>query len=441
MVISALPTLEAKVMVKKYIQEKLKKSEFMRHILILMLGTGLAQAIPILVSPIISRVYSPAEYSIFALYTSIVSIGATIVTLRYEQLIVLVKNKKEALNMTLLAFSIVIILLSIFIIFSLIIGKTYLLSLIHAEEMAPYFYLIFIGIFLTALAQILNYVFSCEKKYKNLAGIKIIQMGSLTTTQVCLGINGFGGLGLIAGNVIGNFVANAVLLRSFFKNIFNKSNISLKKIKELTRNYKKFPLYNTVSDTINVLASNLHIVLFLKYFGQEIVGIIAFTSLLFLAPISLISNSFSQVFYQKISTIESKEHLLKVYNGGLKYLLQIAAIVIAVSFLLPNNLIPFVFGEKWAGTSAYLLPLAVWFGFQFVGSSLSMIYVRLHKLGFLLTLNIINALSTYFIIYGGNIFSWAIYKTVLVFCLVKAMLYGCTAVLGIYVIKSSNGKL
>ena len=428
-------------MLKQYIQARLKTSEFLNHVLILMLGTGLAQAIPILASPIISRIYSPAEYGVFGLYTSMVSIGATFITLRYEQVIVLAKTSKDALNLVILTFLISIVFLAALMIGTAVIGKSHVLSLLQAESMAPYFYLLFPGILLTTIVQILNYALSREKKYKDLAAMKLVQMGGLTITQLGLGIKGFNGMGLIMGNVIGNLLASIFLLQNFFKHILTIPDISIRRMNELARNYKKFPLYNTFGDTINVVAANLHIILFLKYFGQEVTGIIAFTSLLFLAPVSLIATSFSQVFYQKIATLESKASLLAAYYNGLKYLLPIAAAMILVALLIPHNLIPFIFGEKWTGTSTYLLPLSVWFGFQFVGSSLSMIYVRLHRLGFLLAINILNISSTFFIIYGGYAFALSAFQTVLAFCITKAIVYAGTAGLGIYIIKSTHEKL
>jgi len=47
---------------------KLKlKSEFAKNVLTLMTGTTIAQAIPIAISPILTRIYTPEDFGVFAL--------------------------------------------------------------------------------------------------------------------------------------------------------------------------------------------------------------------------------------------------------------------------------------------------------------------------------------------------------------------------------------
>ena len=54
---------------------KLKlKSEFTRNVLTLMTGTTIAQAIPIAINPILTRLYTPEDFGVFALFIAITSI-------------------------------------------------------------------------------------------------------------------------------------------------------------------------------------------------------------------------------------------------------------------------------------------------------------------------------------------------------------------------------
>lgn len=54
-------------MVKKFFP----KGEFTRNVLTLMTGTTIAQAIPVAISPILTRIYTPQDFGIFALFVSI----------------------------------------------------------------------------------------------------------------------------------------------------------------------------------------------------------------------------------------------------------------------------------------------------------------------------------------------------------------------------------
>ncbi|WP_310441139.1 hypothetical protein [Sulfurimonas sp.] len=75
---------------------KLKpRSEFSRNVLTLMTGTTIAQAIPIAISPILTRIYTPEDFLVFALYMAIASILSVIATGRYEMAIMLPKYDKN----------------------------------------------------------------------------------------------------------------------------------------------------------------------------------------------------------------------------------------------------------------------------------------------------------------------------------------------------------
>jgi len=54
---------------------KLKpRSEFSKNVLTLMTGTTIAQAIPIAITPILTRLYTPEDFGVFALFIVIIFI-------------------------------------------------------------------------------------------------------------------------------------------------------------------------------------------------------------------------------------------------------------------------------------------------------------------------------------------------------------------------------
>lgn len=83
---------------------KLKpKSEFSRNVLTLMTGTTISQALPIAVAPILTRIYSPEDFGLFAFYFAIVSILAVLATGRYELAIALPKKRDDAYQIVILS--------------------------------------------------------------------------------------------------------------------------------------------------------------------------------------------------------------------------------------------------------------------------------------------------------------------------------------------------
>ena len=74
----------------------LNSDDFKSNVVKLVFGTGLAQVLPIAVLPILTRMYSPEEFGIFAIYMAVAGILGVVATGRYELSIVLPDNDKEA---------------------------------------------------------------------------------------------------------------------------------------------------------------------------------------------------------------------------------------------------------------------------------------------------------------------------------------------------------
>ena len=92
-----------------------KTSGFASNVLKLVTGKVLSQTILLLTMPILSRLYSPADFGIYQLFISVTAIVIVIASLRYEMAILLPKKEKEAA--TLVALSIIIVFIISFISF------------------------------------------------------------------------------------------------------------------------------------------------------------------------------------------------------------------------------------------------------------------------------------------------------------------------------------
>ena len=78
---------------------KLKpKSEFSHNVLTLMTGTTIAQAIPIAISPILTRIYTPKDFGLYGLFISIIMVLSSIISARYELAIMLPVKDEDAVN-------------------------------------------------------------------------------------------------------------------------------------------------------------------------------------------------------------------------------------------------------------------------------------------------------------------------------------------------------
>jgi len=337
---------------------KLKpKSEFSRNVLTLMTGTTIAQAIPIAISPILTRIYTPEDFGMFALYMSIASILSVVATGRYELAIMLPKKDEDAVNIV--ALSIIISFFVSFISLAIVfVFNAQITQLLGNPEISSWLYFIPVTVLLTGVYQSFNYWSNRQKQYKRLATSRVIQSGTVSSTNLAMGFNGFGASGLILGGVLGQGVATTVLGRLIFKEdryIFE--NIKIVKIFALAKRYIKFPKITLPHSVFNTISTQLPIFIITYYFSSRETGFFSFANKIVMLPIGLISNAYYQVFFESFSKEKNKETFFKQKFKQINILFL--PLFILLWFIFPD-LFAFVFGKEWETAGSYtqvLLPL------------------------------------------------------------------------------------
>jgi O-antigen/teichoic acid export membrane protein len=295
--------------------QKLKpKSEFTRNVLTLMTGTTIAQAIPIAISPILTRIYTPQDYGIVALYMSIATIASIIATGRYEMAIMLPKKDTDAINILLLSIGITFLMsfISFLIIF---LFNQEITNFLGNQDVSIWLYLVPVSVLLTGIYQGLRYWNNRKKYFKNLAKNTIIQAGTNSSLNLSFGFLGFGAGGLIFSGLIGKLIS--ILFLS--KIAWNKDSQLLKsknnlKIIALLKLHKKLPLFNLPNALIDTFRTSGINILIAKLFTISSLGHYSLAWRMVVTPASLIGNSLSQVLFQKLSSSKKNRFIFSCYK-------------------------------------------------------------------------------------------------------------------------------
>src|SRR5699024_6246069 len=88
--------------------KRLSRSSFVRGVAVIGFGTLLAQIVPVLVTPLLTRLYTDSEIGIWGLYASFISCATRAITLGYSQAIDSVKSHQEAANLVSLSIVLVV---------------------------------------------------------------------------------------------------------------------------------------------------------------------------------------------------------------------------------------------------------------------------------------------------------------------------------------------
>ncbi len=364
------------------------KSEFSRNVLTLMSGTTIAQAIPIAISPILTRIYTPEDFGLFALYMSIASIIALVATARYELAIMLPKKDEDAVNIVVLSIiiSFFVSLISLIIVF---IFNDQITNLLGSSDISNWLYFIPITVLLTGIYQSFNYWLNRKKQYKRLATSRVVQSGTTAFTNLGMGFNGFGSSGLILGGVLGQGVATAILGKMIYKeNRYRLKKTKKLKIFALIKRYKKLPIYNLPNALIDGLRLSGINVLIAKFFTTATLGQFSLAWKMVQTPMSLIGSSLSQVFFQKLSS-SSKGDLYKILITFILKASIISAPIFLFIYIFAEDIFIFVFGKNWklAGEAASVM--TPWLFLNFIASAIANLFIVLNKQEIVLFVSII----------------------------------------------------
>lgn len=384
----------------------LNKSEFHRNILTLMSGTAIAQSIPIICSPLLSRIFTVADYALFGIFMSIVSITSVFATAKYDYAIVLPKDDEEAYSILCLSF-IIAILFTIILFFFSILLKENILYLLNNPDLTEWLYFIPISVFAIASLSIFNYWFTRKRKYKNLAINKVVKNSSIIGSNIILGISRITSGGLIFGQIFGTGIASLILGRGLLKNkAFLYQNFSLKKIKKVVVQYKDFPLFTLPNTLLSTLSQEMPILLISGWFTNEMVGAYFFARKILSLPMAFIGSSVAQTFYQEFTDmVNSGGKAKKLLTQTWFHLFLVGFFPLLIVFLYGEIIFSFIFGEEWvfAGKIASILsPLIL---LNFISSPTSTTYIVLRKQHISLIYGLSVAIYRPLAIYVGYIYN------------------------------------
>jgi len=361
--------------------ERLKpKSEFSRNVLTLMTGTTIAQAIPIAISPILTRIYTPEDFGLFAFYMAIASIVSVIATGRYELAIMLPEKEEDALNIAALSglITVFVSLISFAVIF---VFNHQIVLWIEKPEVSNWLYLIPCSVLVAGLYQSFNYWHNRSKNYKVLAKNRIIQSSTTGLSQSGLGLINTGAGGLIFGGLAGQSLSCCYLARKIYvgdRTCFR--GLSLDRMKSMARKYINFPKVDVPTTLINIASSQIPNILLTSLYSPVFAGYYYLTQRVLQAPITLISSSVLDVFKQRASEDYKKlGNAKEIYKKTFLALMLMGCAPSIVLFFVVEDLFVFVFGEAWrvAGTYAQILLPALFL--RFMANPLSFMFYVAEK--------------------------------------------------------------
>lgn len=361
--------------VKAKLLQLLDRDSFTKNFIFLLSGGMAGQVINVLASPILTRIFSPAEFGYFGVFNSMVSIITGVTVLKLERALPLKESKEEynelfwfclLINTAICAF--------ITLIFSLIPFEIY--QVLNIEEIYSLWWLFGLAILLTGTNRIFNSAVVRFKAFKAIATSFLNQVIVKNGFQIGVGYYYPTSLVLILGNIVNQITSSVNLIRVIKRNkMVGNPVFSFQSFRQIIRSHKDYVVYGTPSGLTNTLGLYLPVPLVMFFYGPEAAGALSFSITLISLPMRVIGNSISQVFVGESAELirTRKDGLSQLYDNISKRLALFIVIPMAIVLFFGKYLFGFVFGNEWIMAGEFTQVLIVCYALQFVASPLSQI--------------------------------------------------------------------
>ena len=395
-------------------REKLKElaqNKFLKNVSTLAFGTIISQAIVVLSSPLLTRIFTVEDFGVLQIFTSITVFFAVISTGRYELAIGLPKEDDDALKIIkliiFLGFAISIFyFIIIFVLKFFLKYEDYTRFLVGNNAYVAPIYIFFIAIF-----SALSYWNQRKKKYKLITYSNAIQVISATFFSIVFGFLGFHE-GMIWSLVIGIIVACLYILikENLILVIWTQKNNLL----ALAKVYKSFPRYMIFSD-LSLTASQQFIpLIFSVLYSNTIVGLYSLANRMLRLPNIVLTSSIANVFRNDaIDEIRNKGNCEELYISTFKKLIFMSLPIYILVFIFSPIIFILIFGVKWELAGYFARVLSTMLLFEFVATPLNTIFYVREKQKIFMRLQVLNAVLGGILIYlGYNLFNDALYSLI-----------------------------
>lgn len=331
-----------------------------------------AQAVALVVYPILSRLYSPDDFGMLNLFMSIGGILVLLSTAEYQYAIVLPKDDKKA-NAVLGVGLMVLACVTGLVVLSLPFSR-HIASLFKAPDLARWWWMMPCYVLAIGGWTLLNYYYTRKGSFSRIGAYQVSQSVLNSGAKIGLGYAGFLSGGLVVSSVFAPLLA---LCGSLF-GAWRKQIISLRiryscaTLKQAAKEYDKFPKFSLPRALVNVLGGALPALALEPVFGLKVLGFWGMAMALAYRPINMVISSLYQpLFVRATSLVQQKQPLMPFAKRLL--LLEVVALVpflIAVWFATPW-LVHVILGHGWTEVASYVRWMLPWLGLLIVSNLLA----------------------------------------------------------------------
>jgi O-antigen/teichoic acid export membrane protein len=360
----------------------LDDSGFRGPVLKLLTGTGYAFVLAYVAKTVLLRMYDPGDFGIYAAVFAIVSICQPLVTLRYEDAVMISDTPRKAAHAFVLSMGVLIGMCTLLLV--LIPLRHEIEQLFGEPAMADWIWTVPVVLFIQRGAKTMELWLSRMERFSLISGGQVAQSTVMTVVRIGAGFVRASPGGLIFGFALGHLAQGALYVKQMAASLKTAlagppEGLDATLVREVARRYRKFPMFTTPAAMISAAVSQLPALLLLYYFNKEVLGIYSQAFAVLFIPMSQLAMTIAQVFF--VRAVEAhRDGTLSELSGNIhKRMVMMVLPVTAVLMVTGGDVFEFLFSATWRASGEYLLFLGPWILFTTVSSPLTRLFDVLER--------------------------------------------------------------
>jgi len=355
----------------------LKPGNFIVSVAALTGGAVFGRLISVLSLPLLTRLYSPVDFSELSVYLALINTLSVAMCLRLEFALTLPEDDCDAIN--LLALALLVSNLSVMLIVAVVtFAPEFLFFLLGSFKFSGNLWLLPFGLWMSATYAIFQYWATRKRRFKAIASTRVFQSLMGASTTLLLGWASIAPLGLMLGSAFGTglgfFGLGADALR---KDRSLLRSVNFNAMMSVLRRYQRFPKYSTFEALANSAGSQLPIVVIAATAASPEAGFLLLAIQIMLAPVNLVGAAVSQVFLSRAPQAHRDGVLPEATFEVLRNFVRYAIIPLVVLVLLAPTLVPYLFGARWERAGVVMIWMLPWVVMSFLSTPISVVmYVK-----------------------------------------------------------------
>jgi O-antigen/teichoic acid export membrane protein len=375
----------------------------LKNILLLGSGSASGQAMVILTSPILTRLFDVQAFGIYAIFSAIVNSIASAACLKFEQAILLEKAEPGA-DMVLRLCVVVSLMVSAAGLMGFILLDFVAISDAYKRSAPLLMEFGALNIFSLGLFNGLYFWFTRRGDFRGLGIYQFSRSLVAVVLQLLFSLIGRKAVYLVMGQVIGLIIATILLLvlgRGRVHRILGRG-YDVGEMARLAARYKTFPMYGAPQVLGRLISQNLPALLLPVFFGPAQSGLYWLAYRMLIMPSQIVVESTRSVFFREAAEIHRDRGDLR--RAMLRPAIYLGLFSLAVSaglWVAGPFLFGLVFGPQWREAGLYAALISISWGFENIGLSTSVIISLLEMQRFYLIAEIISLFARSLAIFIG----------------------------------------